>query len=66
LWWKDTENDHSINGITQIFQIKNWQQTGSQKTLSSPVLMILELRAASQFKDCPKIISYIVLEQDVI
>jgi hypothetical protein len=64
LWWKGTVND-SINGITQIFQDKNWQQIGSQKTLSSPVLMILELRAASQFKDCPKMRSYIVLEQDV-
>jgi hypothetical protein len=65
LWWKDTEND-SINGIRQIFQNKNWQQTGSQKTLLSPVPMILELTAASQFKDCPKMRSYIVLEQDVI
>jgi hypothetical protein len=38
----------------------------AKKTLLSPVPMIVELRAASQFKDCPKMRSYIVLEQDVI
>jgi hypothetical protein len=53
--WKGTEND-SMNRITQSFHGKKLvaDSTGSQKMLSSPALSILELRVASQLKDCLK------------